>query len=264
MDKLAKPIDKPKILDLQKASLWKRISAALFDFIILSIVVIGAILMLSNTLGYDDYLDTYAAKCEEYSQKYDVELPVTKDSFNAMSEEQQSNYMAAQEDLNRDKEAVKAYTMMTNLPLLMVTGGVLVGILILQVLVPLLFGNGQSLGKKIFGIALMRIDGVKLSGPQLFVRSILGKFTVELMIPIYILWMALSGKSGIFGLAMLLLLLIAQILCLVITRTGSLLHDVLAGTVAVDIASQMIFETKEEQLKYIKDKHADEAAKAHY
>lgn len=264
MDKLAQPIDKPKILDLQKASLWKRISAALFDFIILGIVVIGTILMLSNTLGYDDYLDTYAAKCEEYSQKYDIELPVTEDIYNAMSEEQQNNYMAAQKDLNGDKEAVKAYTMMTNLPLLMVTGGVLVGILVLQVLVPLMFGNGQSLGKKIFGIALMRVDGVKLSGLQLFVRSILGKFTVELMIPIYIFWMTLSGKGGIFGLAMLLLLLIAQILCLVITRTGSLLHDVLAGTVAVDIASQMIFETKEEQLKYIKDKHADEAAKALY
>lgn len=252
------------IFDIQKASLWKRISAALFDFIILAIIAVGAAAIFSDVFGYGQYADTFSSKCEYYSEQYGVELPVTEESYNKMTEAEQENYQAANKALNADKEAVRAYRMMQNLPLLMVTFGVLFGVLLLQVVIPAMLGNGQSLGKKIFGIALMRVDGVKLTGIQLFVRSVLGKFTVELMIPIYVIWMFLLGKAGVFGLGMLLLLLIAQILCLVKTRTGSLLHDVMAGTVAVDMASQMIFETKEALLQYIKDWHAQKAAESTY
>ena len=252
------------IFDIQKASLWKRISAALFDFIILAIVAVGAATIFSDVFGYDKHVDTFTNKCEYYSEEYGVELPVTNESFAKMTEAEQENCRAANKALNADKEAVRAYRMMQNLPLLMITFGVLFGILMLEVVIPAMFSNGQTLGKKIFGIALMRVDGVKLSGVQLFVRSVLGKFTVELMIPIYVIWMLVSGKGGLFGLALLLLLLVAQILCLVKTRTGSLLHDVMAGTVAVDLASQMIFETKEAQLQYIKDWHAKKAAESTY
>lgn len=252
------------IFDIQKASLWKRISAALFDFIILGIVAIGAATIFSDVFGYEEYADTFSKRCEYYSEQYGIELPVTAESYEKMTEAEQENCKVANKALNADKEAVRAYRMVQSLPLLLITLGVLFGILLLQVVVPAMFGNGQSLGKKIFGIALMRVDGVKLTGVQLFVRSVLGKFTVELMIPIYVVWMMLSGKGGLFSLALLLMLLVAQILCLVKTRTGSLLHDVMAGTVAVDLASQMIFETKEAQLQYIKDWHAKKAAESTY
>ena len=250
------------IFDIQKASLWKRISAALFDFIILGIVAIGAATIFSGVFGYEEYLDTYSKKCEYYSEQYGVELSDVDES--KMTEAELDNRKAANKAINADKEAVHAYRMVQNLSLLLVTFGVLFGILLLQVAVPAMFGNGQSLGKKMFGIALMRVDGVKLTGVQLFTRSVLGKFTVELMIPIYVVWMLLSGKGGLFGLALLLMLLVAQILCLVKTRTGSLLHDVMSGTVAVDLASQMIFDTKEDQIEYIKKHHAQEANDASY
>ena len=250
------------ITDLQKASLWKRISAALFDFILIAMVIVGAVTVCSALFGYEKYLDTFTAKCEQYSEKYDVELPVTQETYESMSEEQQTNYMAAQKELNADKEAVKAFRMYNTLPLLMVTLGTLAGVLIMEVMVPLLFGNGQTLGKKIFGIALMRVDGVKMSHFQLFVRSILGKFTIELMIPIYVIVMVYLRRSVVFGMAMLLLLLIAQILCLVLTRTGSLLHDVMSGTVAVDMASQMIFDSPEDLIAYKKKLHAEAVEKS--
>ena len=41
------------IYDLQKASMWKRISAALCDLIALVIVIVGLLLLLSAVLGYD-------------------------------------------------------------------------------------------------------------------------------------------------------------------------------------------------------------------
>lgn len=251
--------------DLQKASLWKRISAALFDFILLCILVVGAAAGLSSALGYDGYVQQVTEAYERYEQEYGVDLRISEEEFHQLSEAEQENYMAANKALNADADAVRAYQMYQHLPLLTVTFSVLFGILIMQVAIPLIFGNGQSLGKKIFGIALMRIDGVKMTSLQLFVRSVLGKFAVELMIPIFIFinlyWF---GSISIVGIAVLLLLLVAQIICLAVTRTGSLLHDVMAGTVAVDMASQMIFATKEEQLEYIKNLHAQEAADAAY
>ena len=253
------------MIDLQKASLWKRISAALFDFILLCILVVGAATGLSAVLNYDGYVEQVDEAYDRYGKEYGVNLRITEEEFNQLSETEQENYMAANKALNADAQAVRAYKMQQHLPLLTITFSVLFGVLIMQVLIPILLGNGQSLGKKIFGIALMRIDGVKMTTLQLFVRSVLGKFAVELMIPIFIFinlyWF---GSISIIGIAVLLLLLIAQIICLAVTRTGSLLHDVMAGTVAVDMASQMIFETKEAQLEYIKVLHAKEVAQATY
>ena len=104
------------ITDLQKASLWKRISAALFDFILIVMVIVGAVTACSALFGYEKHLDTFAAKCEYYSEKYDVELPVTRETYEGMSEEEQTNYMTAQKELNADKEAVRAYKMYNTLP----------------------------------------------------------------------------------------------------------------------------------------------------
>lgn len=255
--------------DLQKASLWKRISAALFDFILLAMLAMGALTALSTAFGYDGYIEEVKAAYERYGEEYDVEINLSEKEYNAMSPEEQEAYKqrceAAQAAMEKDKDFVHAYNMYQHLPLLIVTFGVLIAVLFMEVTIPLMFGNGQTLGKKIFGIALMRIDGVKMTGLQLFVRSVLGKFAVELMIPIFLFinlyWF---GIFNIVGLAVLLLLLVAQIICLAVTRTGSLLHDVMAGTVAVDMASQMIFETKEAQLEYIKKLHAQEAADADY
>lgn len=253
------------LLDLQKASLWKRVSAALFDFILLCMLVAGCATALSSAFQYDKYVEQLADARERYSEQYGVSMTLTKEEFDEMTEAEQDNYLEAQKAINADKKAVRAYKMTQHLPLLTITFGVLIGVLILEVIVPLMFENGQTLGKKIFGIALMRIDSVKITALQLFVRSILGKFAIELMIPIYIFinlyWF---NSISIVGIAVLLLLLIAQIICLAKTRTGSLLHDVMAGTVAVDMASQMIFETKEMQLQYIKEQHAKQAARADY
>ena len=55
-------------LDLQKASMWKRISAFLFDFIMLSIVAVLFAWGLSAALGYDGYNRTVAGAYEKYSE----------------------------------------------------------------------------------------------------------------------------------------------------------------------------------------------------
>jgi uncharacterized RDD family membrane protein YckC len=130
----------------------------------------------------------------------------------------------------------------------------------LEFVVPLLFKNGQTVGKKVFGVAVMRMDGVKASPVILLVRALLGKYAVETMIPVFVFLSLMLGTASIVTLVLLVLLVVAQIALLIFTQANTPLHDMLAGTVAVDLASQLIFETPEELLEYKKKLHAEALA----
>ena len=129
---------------------------------------------------------------------------------------------------------------------------------------PLILGNGQTLGKKIFGIALIRQDGVKLNTMQLFARTLLGKFTIETMLPVYMLVMVFFNIMGLDGLMIIAGIWIAQLILLVVTRNNQLLHDLLAGTVVVDMASQRIFKTTDDLIAYQKRVAAEKATRQPY
>ena len=68
-----------------------------------------------------------------------------------MTEAQKETYDAAYDALIADEEAMKAYNMMVNLTLVITTCGILLAVLLWELLIPLFLGNGQTLGKKIFG-----------------------------------------------------------------------------------------------------------------
>ena len=48
-----------------------------------------------------------------------------------------------------------------------------------------------------------------------------------------------------------------QIILMITTQTNSCIHDVLAKTVAVDMASQMIFDSEEQMIAYKNKVHAE-------
>ena len=108
----------------------------------------------------------------------------------------------------------------------------------------------------------MHKDGIRVNNVQLFTRAVLGKFAIVLMIPLYIVLMIALNSIGVISIVVLLALAIAQVVCLIVTRTNSLLHDVLAGTVAVDMESQRIFENREELIEYTKKLHAKQVGEA--
>jgi uncharacterized RDD family membrane protein YckC len=134
----------------------------------------------------------------------------------------------------------------------------LIAFLILEFIVPLLFKNGQTLGKKIFGIAVIRVDGVRIPTFQLFVRAVLGKYTIETMVPLFIIMLFLMGTLGIMGPIIILLLIVLQIVVMVVSKTNSPIHDLLAVTAVVDINTQMIFDSTVEMIEYKKKKRAAE------
>ena len=252
------------VYDLQKASLWKRIAAWLFDFILVGILTVGVAFLLSAALGYDGYSDTVSRTYLQYETRYGVTFDVTQEEYDGWSEEARQNYDAAYEALIADEEAMHAYNMVVNLTMLIASFSILIATAALEFVVPLLLKNGQTLGKKIFGLCLVRTDCVRMNTLQLFVRTFLGKFAVETMIPVYVVLMLFWNIIGIHGTALLLILALAQLLCVLLNRKNTAIHDLLAGTVAVDFGSQMIFESGEELVEFQKQLHREKAARQEY
>ena len=252
------------INDLQKANLWKRIAAWMFDAILTGTLAVGLTFLLSLALGYDGYSATVENAYAHYEEQYAVTFDVTQEEYQEMTADKRQNYENAYSALTADEEAMYAYNMMLNLTMVMTTGGILLAILALEYVVPLLFENGQTLGKKIFGLGVIRSDGVKMNNMQLFVRTVLGKFTIETMIPLYLLMMIFWGIAGLGGTLVILGLLLAQIVIMAVTKTDSLIHDLLAGTAVVDISSQMIFRSTEDLIAYQKKVAAERAARQPY
>lgn len=254
------------IYDLQKADIWKRASAALFDLIMVIIGAVGCIFVLSLIVGFNGYSERYEARQAVFEEQYGVSFDdiANAEAYEALPEDEKAVIDEAFAAFAADEEANYLYNMLFQLTLITVTFGILLAYLILEFIVPLLLKNGQTLGKKIFGIAVMRLDGVRISGPILFIRSILGKYTIETMVPIMLLLMTAFGAVGIVGIGVIALILITNVVMIIITKTNSPIHDLLANTVAVDISSQMIFDTPEELLAYKQKVHAEAVERADY
>jgi uncharacterized RDD family membrane protein YckC len=244
--------------DLQKASMWKRISAALCDLILVTIAVVGFALLFSTLFGYDTHTARLEEISETYEAEYGVDFDISEEDYAKLTDAEKAKSKAAMDAFTKDKEANYEYSVILNLTFLTVIFSVLLGVLLFELFVPLFLGNGQTLGKKVFAVAVMREDGVKLSPLILFVRTVLGKYTVETMIPVLIVLMIYMGIMDILGTIVLVGMLILQIILLASTKERSLLHDRLAHTVVVDFASQKIFETPEALLAYKQRIHAEE------
>lgn len=251
--------------DIQKADFWKRISAALFDFIILMMVVVGIAAGFSAIFRYDYYLGIVDDIKNEYCEEYDIDLDISQEDFDALPKEKQQAYEDADMEFSKDPRVQIGYKMLVTLTVTIVTCSILLAYIILEFIVPILFKDGRTLGKKIFGLAVIRTNGVRLKGQAHFIRSIIGKCTIEILAPVYILLMFLFKMVGGIGLIVLALFALLQVFSLIYTRnTRSAIHDLISDTVVVDMASQMIFENEEEMMAYKTRLHAEEVAKKEY
>ena len=252
------------IYDLQKASLWKRIAAWLFDGILVSILTVAIAFLLSGLLGYDRHSDAVSEAYSRYETEYGVTFDVTAEVYEGWSDEQRQRYDEAYEALIDDGEAMYSYNMVVNLSMVIASLSLLAAIGLMEFILPLIFKNGQTVGKKIFGLCLVRTDGVRINTLQLFARTLLGKFAIDTMIPVYILLMLFWGIAGLAGTVLLAALLLAQLICLLASRRNAALHDLLAGTAVADMSGQVIFNSTEELIEYKKRIHAEHAARQEY
>ncbi len=247
--------------DFQKAGMWKRISAALLDVVLLVTVVIGMALLLSTAMNYAQHVERMDELYDEYEAQYGLSFDITAEEYQAMSPEEKIPYDEAYDAFANDEEALLVQGKLFTYALMIVSFSILAGYLLLEFLVPLLFGNGQTLGKKVFGIGVMRIDSVKISPLLLFARTILGKCTVETMVPALLLVMIVFNLMGAIAVFVIIGLAILQIVLVAATRGRTPIHDILAQTVTVDFASQRIFDSPEALLEYKKRIHAEAVEK---
>ena len=249
---------------IQKANFGKRTAAWLFDGILTGILAVAFGVLLSWLLGYDSYSQTLENAYAHYESQYGVAFEMSLEQYEAMTEAEQANYNEAYEALIADTQAMHAYNMMISLTMVIVSIGILLALVLWEFIMPLWFGHGRTLGKKIFGLCLIRNDGVKMNTMQLFTRSILGKYSIETMIPTLILLMIFWGTMGILGPVVLFALGAGQLAGILFTRHNCAIHDLLAGTVVADYPSQTIFESTEDLIEYQKKLAADRAARAPY
>ena len=264
-------------LSLQKASFFKRISAYIFDMLIAVMIAVGLAGVFSITFGYADhnikmeeiryhyYVDVYHIPMHVSKEYYET-IPeeerinyITSETYNALSEEEKAVYEQASAAISADPTMQDLQSKLFTMSFAIISLGVFCSHFLWYFLIPLWFKNGQTLGKKCFGLAVMRTNCVKISNPVLFVRSMLGLYAMETMAPILLLMMIYFGALGIVGTITIIGIFILQIAVMIVTQTNSCIHDLLSDTVVVDMASQQIFDTQEELIAY---QEAQAAAKA--
>lgn len=254
------------IFDIQKASILKRVSAFILDLILFAILAVGIAALIGLACDYDgqiekleNYFSSYKA---EYELEYGVDLDISETEYNMLTEAEKQNwqnaYNACNEALNADEGATATFIRIISYTLLMVSLGILVSMAILEFAIPLFFKNGQTIGKKVFGIGVIHQNGVRVNVTAMFVRTFLGKYTVETMVPVLLLYMMFALGTGIISIIVIALLLVLQLGIFIYTKnTRCLIHDVFAKTVCVDIASQKIFDNVDEMNAFKQNAYAE-------
>ena len=166
----------------------------------------------------------------------------------------------ADENRNDDVEkAFKAYMELTPTGLVaaqneyvftllftMISVGILLAYLVLEFIIPIILKNGQTIGKKVFDICLVRPNCVKITSISLFARTLIGKYAIETMFPILLVFLFLFGGIGMLAIILFAAITLLNVILFIATKNKTPIHDVIAGTVAVDKSLQMIFESEEE------------------
>jgi uncharacterized RDD family membrane protein YckC len=214
--------------------------------------------------GYDEKANVVSDYYIQYETQYGVDFDISEEEYNALSDADKAVYNDAYKALYADEGFQQASQDVFELTMLMYGGAILCAYLLWFFVIPLLFGYGRTLGKKMFGLAVIRTNCVKASQPVLFIRTTVGLFAIETLFPLSMLVMIWYNLIDIVGLIAIGLLLILQVAMLIVTSTNSSIHDLLTDTVVIDFASQQIFDTQDDLLSHQQEQHAKAVEKAEY
>ena len=250
--------------DIQRAGLLKRVSAFILDFIVITILATLFIFLISKITHFDYYNTMLVDAYDKYEGEYGVTFSISSDEYYGYSDEERGRYDEAYAALTSDDEAMNTYSRVVNLTLLSLSLGIFLAFLVSEFIVPLILGNGVTIGKKVFGLCLMRRGGWKVNALSLFIRAILGKYTIETMIPVLLVVMILFNTIGIAGTAVILFLFILNVVLVFFRREREALHDLLADTVVVDYLSQRIYDSEQEVIEKKKEEARAKAENSSY
>lgn len=251
-------------VDLQKAGIWKRASALLLDVILLSILAVGFALLVSKITKFDSHFDKLTSYYSTYEEQYGVTFGITADEFDALPLDEQNRFNEASDALTSNKAVQKEFISIVNLSKVITSISILLAFIVLEIIVPLTFKNGMTVGKKIFALGVMTKEGVRLPAFLLVARTILGKFTIETMVPAFIIINLMFSQAGMLEVIILFAIPVIQLGIMIGTRTNAAIHDLVAGTVVIDFPSQRIFESQQELIKFQEERAREKAQAQSY
>ena len=224
----------------KNADLIKRFAAWILDNLLIVVMVVGCCVSMSKLVGYEQNSQMLDAVFAKYETQYGVTFDVSEEAYMAMTDGEKANYDAAYEALSTDPEALQGYGRMMGMTLIIAAVSFFLPLFVWEFLMPLCLGNGQTLGKKVFSLSVVQKDFSNVSGKQLFFRSILGKYAIETMIPVFIGLLFFWGAISLASLGILLALVCTQFLFVTMSKNRTAIHDLLAGTRVVDTGSLVI------------------------
>ena len=247
--------------DFFKASPIKRIAAYLIDLILLLAITAGIAVGIGSARDYSGQMDALTAHYDRYEQKYGIELDgITQEEYQALSQKEKDNYEKAYAEMDADDEARYTLNMIVFIRLVALGVGSLVGYLILEVMLPLIFKNGQSLGKKALGLCVMHKDHVRVGVMQVILRAIVGKNFVGTLIPLALLMLPNFSIWIISGSTIVAVIAMTQAFIVLMSQANCGIHDKLFHTVVADFNQQYIFDSIDERRAYDRELKEREAA----
>lgn len=239
-----------RVYSLNKASILRRIAAWLLDIILIIIIAVGVMFLTSVIIDYDANQD----KLNEYYQIHNVYVSGEngENIFCEIGSSENDSCSLAWENFGKDQNAVDQYNKVNQLTVIILSSGVFFSLLIMHFIVPLFLKDGRTIGKKVMGVSLISSDEVRVTTNQIFVRFLMGEFLITTMIPILLIFTAMISGGGLFYTLTAIFIVFLNIGFVIFTKNHQNLPDLIAKTIAVDTASQIICDTKEEvnKLKY--------------
>lgn len=272
------------MFELKKIGFVKRASALLLDAILLAVLATGFMFLISLICNYSaqeakarDYYNQWDKFRKDYIQEvadyygftyvegddgesYTITKVDEDGVIISASIDEVINALAKDEHKSDRMEEISAiyqklptilvvnaqYEYLYSLLFTIVSVGILLAYLILEFIIPIILKNGQTVGKKVFGICLVRPNCVKITNISLFARTLIGKYAIETMFPILLVFLFLFGGIGVLAIILLAAITLLNLILFIVTKNSTPIHDVIAVTVAADKSLQMIFKSEEE------------------
>lgn len=203
----------------------------------------------TNVLGINN--DDIEYKCFEYQKTGDVDDPtkigvriegVSDDIVNKLI--QQAYVDAIILVFNKISNVEKAGADYMLISTMQYVVSLIVSAGLVYVLVPWLMKNGQTLGKKAFGLGLANSDGYKFENKRLLMRIL--PFTV-----VDASLFLLIGVSLYIVMSIILVMFLVSFALAMSSPKRMSLHDYTARTIVIDLKNSKIFETIDEEEKYV-------------